>query len=621
LRKSWRKADWLAILLCHWLSSPAHADPAAFSQFLIGQHDLQTHADNLVTDQSDSLAKTPRVNTPTTLYIRSFEKPFEFSRPISAFVRRLSPDEDPAEVYLQSKLVPAWSEVLGVQSGCPSYPLSAPDSLEAAAGQVTVLADRVRELHLSGLGNRDRRTLARDFHRVLSLLAHPQPSDMSGRERRRLRRFLEALDHAQTAALHCAALQWASLLDESWLLALRNLLEQHPRANADLLLRRESDHGEIVFAGRANGRIFSDNALAVFDLGGDDFYGLEAPHDFSGSPQVLVDFAGNDQYQGSRPGAYAAGIGRIAVLQDRSGDDSYTGAAMVQGAALWGVGVLQDLDGDDEYLADSYAQGAALYGLGVLSDSRGNDRFTVGALGQGLGLQQGLGLLFEGGGDDEYRALGGKPSLYGTPGLVNAWAQGVGLGLRGIATGGVGVLLDGSGRDRYDAGNFAQGGAYYRGVGMLLELGNDSDTLRGSRYAQAWGAHGGVGYLLNAGGDDSYYTRHIANAALAWDYSLALFHDIAGDDRYDTGEFSLAASAHRSIAWFVDDAGADDYRGARPARWNEGPPNFSLFLDRDPRDDRLDGRTVSPGCHWGGEYGFAAWNPAGNPPGCEVRDN
>jgi hypothetical protein len=621
LRKSGQATDWLATLLCVWLSAHAHADPAAISQVLIEQHGLRSDADSLVADQAASLAKAPRVNTPTTLYTRSFENPFEFSLPLTEFVPRLDPGEVAAGAYLQSRLLPAWLEIVGAEPDCLIDPLPAPESLEAAADQVMALADRVRELHLAGLGGRSLRRLARGFDRVLPLLAHPQPAEMSGRERRRLRRFLQALDDAQPAALHCAALHWASLLDEDWLLALRELLANHPRAGSGVLLRLESAHGEIIFTGLGNSRIFSDNALAIFDLGGDDFYGLEAPRDFSGSPQLLVDFAGNDNYQSSRPGGYAAGIGRIALLQDRAGNDNYVAAAMVQGAGLWGVGVLQDLEGDDEYLADMYAQGAALYGLGVLLDGGGKDRFTVAALGQGLGLQQGFGLLFEGGGDDDYRALGGEPSLYGTPGLVNAWAQGVGLGLRGIATGGVGVLLDRSGRDRYDAGNFAQGGAYYRGVGMLLDLGNDSDVLRGSRYAQAWGAHGGVGYLLNAGGDDSYYTRHIANAGLAWDYSLALFYDVAGDDLYDAGDFSLAASAHRSIAWFVDEAGADEYRGARPARRNEGPPNFSLFLDRAPHGDRRDGRPVSPGCEWGEAYGFTVWNEAGDTPDCEARDD
>ena len=203
--------------------------------------------------------------------------------------------------------------------------------------------------------------------------------------------------------------------------------------------------------------------------------------------------------------------------------------------------------------------------------------------------------------------LGGSPTLYGDPGLSDAWAQGVGLGLRGIAGGGVGILRDGAGTDLYDAGVFSQGGGYYHGTGMLLDLGAGGDEFVATRYALGWGAHGGLGFLDNAGGDDLYRTRHSVVAGLAWDYSLAWFRDRSGNDDYRVGDFSLGASAHGSVAWFTDADGSDTYSGTRPARRNEGGPNLSVFLDSGAGENTVDGRQMAPGCRYSDEYGFEIW--------------
>ena len=115
--------------------------------------------------------------------------------------------------------------------------------------------------------------------------------------------------------------------------------------------------------------------------------------------------------------------------------------------------------------------------------------------------------------------------------------------MRGLAPAGIGLLADQGGHDRYDAGSFAQGGAYYRGRRQLLDLSVGDDELLGSRYSAGWGAHGGVGQFVNAAGDDRYDTRQAVAAGLAWDYSLAQFHDAAGDDFYRL-DASVSARPH-----------------------------------------------------------------------------
>ncbi|MEQ8954003.1 MAG: hypothetical protein RL120_07680, partial [Gammaproteobacteria bacterium] len=175
---------------------------------------------------------------------------------------------------------------------------------------------------------------------------------------------------------------------------------------------------------------------------------------------------------------------------------------------------------------------------------------------------------------------------------------GVGLGIRDLARGGTGRLLDGGGRDQFDSGSFSQGGGYYLGFGDFVNLGNDADTYLGSRYNFGWGAHGGIGHFYEAGGNDYYRTRQIVAAGLAWDRSLALFQDAGGDDQYDMGDFSLGASALGSAAVFLDRQGEDQYRGVTPASSNQEPPNLSLFFDLGSEQNTLNGQLLEKNCRY-----------------------
>jgi len=96
---------------------------------------------------------------------------------------------------------------------------------------------------------------------------------------------------------------------------------------------------------------------------------------------------------------------------------------------------------------------------------------------QGFGGPLGFGLLDDLTGKDHY-SLGGlytnsfKPE---TPGY-EGWGQGVGAGLRQIANGGIGVLLDGGGDDLYEYDYMAQGGGYWFGVGWPATSAETTDA-------------------------------------------------------------------------------------------------------------------------------------------------
>jgi hypothetical protein len=114
-----------------------------------------------------------------------------------------------------------------------------------------------------------------------------------------------------------------------------------------------------------------------------------------------------------------------------------------------------------------FAQGSGYYyGVGLLWDQGGDDRYRAVRYAQGSGAHEAVGVLRDEAGHDAY-AL--------------AWGAGQGMGLD-LA---LGVLVDGAGDDRYAARFYAQGTATANGFGLLADVGG-ADRLRAEdRYA--WG--------------------------------------------------------------------------------------------------------------------------------------
>src|SRR5690606_37171726 len=106
-----------------------------------------------------------------------------------------------------------------------------------------------------------------------------------------------------------------------------------------------------------------------------------------------------------------------------------------------------------------------------------------------------VGVLSDREGDDVYF---GHPSdvLYVSPqdaASSSSFVQGAGFGRRADATGdymsgGLGVLRDRAGADRYTAGVFAQATGYWFGTGLLLEGAGD-DRYDAVWYVQSGDAH------------------------------------------------------------------------------------------------------------------------------------
>ncbi|HJL18587.1 MAG TPA: hypothetical protein RMH99_23200 [Sandaracinaceae bacterium LLY-WYZ-13_1] len=364
-----------------------------------------------------------------------------------------------------------------------------------------------------------------------------------------------------------------------------------------------------------------DGALLLIELGGDDTYRTSAGA--TSSPghgvSVLVDVDGADTYayeevpvdldegpsghrrlpsdgagrlepvEGrngpqsrsmvSRQGAGRLGIGLLLDLGAQA--DRYRSLRMSQGYGALGVGLLYDAAGDDAYEGEAAVQGAASFGVGLLVDGDGGDEYVAYHDAQGFAYSRAVGALYDGAGDDVYL---GHPDdvLYVSPqdgGFNSSFVQGAGFGRRAdflpdgvFMSGGLGVLRDRAGADRYTAGIFAQATGFWYGTGMLLEGAGD-DVYDGVWYVQSGDAHFATSVLLEDGGSDDFNpsaTRRNVMMGGGHDFSGAWFVDRAGDDTYRGTGISFGAGNEAGAGLFADLGGTDGYDADRDNNLGHG---------------------------------------------------
>ena len=324
---------------------------------------------------------------------------------------------------------------------------------------------------------------------------------------------------------------------------------------------------------------------------------------------LLIDFAGDDAYESTFDWSQSAARMGYSMLIDRKGNDSYIARQWAQGAAVLGAALFLDESGNDTYRADQFAQGAAAWGIAVHLDYAGDDIYDAHQLSQGVGLPGGAGWLLDANGNDSYYAKGTQPTNYGDAGIFDSWSQGSAIGFRGLQSGGVAVLLDGGGKDRYEAGNFSQGGGYYFGIGMLRDEGNADDVYIGSRYNQGFAAHQAIGYFEEMGGNDHYTTRQAVAQGSSWDETIAMFIDHSGDDVYEGGAFySQGASAHNGFCVFLDLGGKNRFIYSMPQASSgpndyHGGSSFSLFVAAEDHGNSYASGMKPSSIHKQGEHG------------------
>jgi hypothetical protein len=349
--------------------------------------------------------------------------------------------------------------------------------------------------------------------------------------------------------------------------------------------------GQDTYRISAGGATPDQPVSVLIDLGGQDHYGYRVvpdPHDGNRLPS---DSAGRYTPQGPPDRDYGpitlsttprqgAGVSGIGLLFDLGAEgDDYRSLRMSQGFGVLGVGALYDAGGDDRYDAEAGAQGAGGFGIGLLIDAAGNDAYSLYHAGQGFGFVRGFGVLYDADGNDLYWADVGDPAQGGDPLYLSAQlpgrgnfslTQGAGFGRRNdfdrvYMSGGLGLLRDGGGDDRYVTSVFGQGVGYWFGTGLLYDS-QGADQYDGLRYVQGAAAHFAVGALWDAEGDDGYnqtYTPVGTALGLGHDFSLGWHFDGGGDDRYRAPHLALGAGYANGIGLFMNLGGNDEYQAAR----------------------------------------------------------
>jgi hypothetical protein len=225
----------------------------------------------------------------------------------------------------------------------------------------------------------------------------------------------------------------------------------------------------------------------------------------------LIDLSGSDQYSAALYAQGFGFTGGMGILIDSSGNDSYFAGgkykdilrykdhyiSLSQGFAYGlrpimsgGIGILYDITGNDLYTSDIFGQGSSYWwSLGTLMDQEGNDKYVSYQYAQGAGTHLTLGVLEDSLGDDIY--------------ISHGVSQGCGHDLA------LGLLLDRSGNDNYVTYDLSQGAGSANGFGILVdEAGNDGYYVGRDNNTQGFGDprrdYGSVGIILDLSGKDRY---------------------------------------------------------------------------------------------------------------------
>lgn len=494
--------------------------------------------------------------------------------------RKLVQDMQPV-AQVRTRVVPNLCELLAIECGAMQTGTAQPGAPLSMAQFTASIASANRRVREAFAGTEPRAKLFDDLRYLMHETATrrtliDQPDALRGIRAMQasmqvdFAALLEAFDSLIANAMR--APQAPATAQRRIPPALRAMVE------GEILDFAEVDGGYIVIGGPGPNRYRMDRLYAVIDVGGDDTYtwGDGVPLE----TQTVIDLAGNDRYEAAAGGPGAGWLG-ASVLFDLGGDDNYVAALGGCGAGAFGFGLLFDAAGADTYRCDAWSVGAGIYGGGVLIDAGdGWDTYLSQSLSQGVGGPAGVGLLIDEGGDDLYRANGPVPSTYDTPTTYMSFSQGVGFGIRPYDHGGIGVLIDYAGNDRYEGGEFSQGGGYFWAVGFLHDAGGN-DFYYGGRYTQGFAAHQAAGLLTDMSGDDVYWGMRAAAQGAAWDQSIAMLYDGGGNDFYRAESLAQGAAAQQSKAWLYDVSGNDVYQHYGPAGQGDAGDNSYHFRPED----------------------------------------
>lgn len=249
-------------------------------------------------------------------------------------------------------------------------------------------------------------------------------------------------------------------------------VDSGPALNAAAMIAAAVDGGmpALLAAGATHSPSSSDVECDVLDLYPAVCVAGTGDNKHEREYQVSIDLGGNDTYVNDQ--AFASLTAELVL--DLTGNDRYIPEAGLGQAygVFGGVGIMFDGAGNDLYLTESTKAEAVAMGLGLLG---------------------GAGFLVDGTGDD----------VYTISSEVTGGAGGA-AGMGEAVLGGVGVMVDGAGNDTYTGRGIA-----HPKLGMAFgeegeELGEATITGRAGVGIGGIGVFGAAGLLADSGGTDSF---------------------------------------------------------------------------------------------------------------------
>ena len=382
-----------------------------------------------------------------------------------------------------------------------------------------------------------------------------------------------------------------------------------PGVTGTVAARIDTPSGAIVIGGKGNNTYQLDqmrDVAVVIDLGGGNTYyegtvGPERP------VLIVINLEGNNTFRGSKPGIQGGAVLGVSMLLNLGGNNTYEALDVAQGSALAGVGILIDYGSNNRYRGVRRVQGQALGGLGILIGRGGKNDYHAAMWAQGFGGPLGFGLLDNVTGNNHYYCGGmWRDSLSRNPRLRR-----LGPGRRRRHSAG------GQRRHRRDPRRRRRERLRVRlplarrrllvRAGLRPRFRRQHQAPDHPHRLQRRPAHPAQlpavrlrlglplrdGLLFDDSGDD-VYEGTIMGTGMAWDCSMGVLCDFAGNDHYKaTGGLTQGTGAQMGFGILFDYDGDDVYEGygqgyASPSISYHTLPdcggNFSFLVDYGGKD-------------------------------------
>lgn len=504
-------------------------------------------------------------------------------------------------------------------------PTSLPPAPATAQAALAALADALGRAHaaLPSLPQADAQAVRAlrqglpaqlDWHDVYA-------SPYGQEEATQLKAFLEeageAWLHEQAARINVQELVrvWTEHIEPLLRWAIELPLSAFP---TDAPLTLDTPHGRVALGTTGDDVHVGEYALLI-EPGGNDTYrhcrlgaGVDPERARIG---LFVDRAGRDRYECDRVnltlGVGVLGLG--AALDLGAQDDVYEAGHGSLGAAMGGIGLFHDDGGSERYASRTFTQGAAGFGIAIFDDDAvqgrahstpdegtpdpvearllDNDVQVAWANSQGFARCRGVALCLNRRGNDTYQAGGVYLHAPLFADRYQSFSQGFAIGERGIDySGGLALLIDLEGNDRYLGDIYNQGVGYWYSAGLLYD-GAGNDLYEMTQYGQGSGIHLAVGGLVDEGGSDTYVMHSGLGQGGSHDYAASVLHDRGGNDHYLGMTSCNGCGLTNSVGLHLDRSGDDTYAARKDSlnvgRAARGFSSIGVLLDLGGTDHYL----------------------------------